>query len=147
MELTSMDVSAAGMRVQRLRMDQIAQNVANVDTTSTGHVLARTPEGESYLRHVPYRRKTVAIALGPGGAPVGRVAQDPSDFRAEHQPGHPHAVPASPGLEDAGTVYYPNVNPMTEMVDMIAASRAYEANVTALEVEKAMAQSGLRILG
>lgn len=147
MELTSMDISAAGMRVQRLRMDQIAANLANIDTTSAREELGRTPEGESYVRHIPYRRKQVIMVQGAGGAPEGRVVEDPSDFRAEREAGHPHAVPGLAGLKDAGTVYFPNVDPMVETIDMIAASRAYEANVTAMEVEKAMAQSGLRILG
>jgi flagellar basal-body rod protein FlgC len=68
------------------------------------------------------------------------VVEDPSEFRVEHQPGHPHA-------SADGTVLFPNVNPMTETVEMMAASRAYEANLTAAEVAKAMHQSTLRILG
>ena len=138
MDLTSIEISAAGMRAQRLRMDLIAANLANVDTTS-----ARVEGG----RHVPYRRKMAVLLEGAGGVPVARIVEDRSDFRAEIQPGHPHAVPAGTGEKDAGTVYFPNVNPMVEMVDMMAASRAYEANLTAVEVAKAMNQSALRILG
>ena len=138
MDLTSIEISAAGMRAQRARMDLIAANLANVDTTS-----ARV-EGS---RHVPYRRRMAVLLEGAGGAPQPRVVEDRSDFRAEFQPGHPHAVPMDSGEKDAGTVYFPNVNPMVEMVDMIAASRAYEANLTAVEVAKAMNQSALRILG
>jgi flagellar basal-body rod protein FlgC len=137
--MDSMDISAAGMRAQRVRMDLIATNLANVDTTSARTEIRRTPEGDSQVRHIPYRRQVALMLQGAGGAPVARVVEDRSDFRREQQPGHPHA-------ED-GVVSYPNVNSMVEMVDMIAASRAYEANLTAVEVAKAMNQSALRILG
>jgi len=147
MDLSSIDISAGGMRAQRLRMDLIAANLANVDTTSVKEEVRTTADGQSYIRHSPYRRKMALLLPGAGGVPVARVVEDRSDFRAELQPGHPHAVPAGSGEKDAGTVYFPNVNPMIEMVDMIAASRAYEANLTAVEVAKAMNQSALRILG
>ena len=129
------EISAAGMRAQRARMDLIAANVANVDTTSV-----RVEGG----RHVPYRRRFALLVEGAGGLPVVQVREDRSEFRAEFQPGHPHAVPTGSG---AGTVYFPNVNLTAETVDMMAASRAYEANLTAVEVAKAMNQSALRILG
>jgi len=131
MEPTSLDISAAGMRAQRARMDLISANLANVDTTSV-----RVDGG----RHIPYRRRIALLVEGAGGMPVVKVEEDRSDFRAEDQPGHPHAGPD-------GKVYFPNVNTMVEMVDMIAASRAYEANLAAAEVAKAMNQSALRILG
>ena len=131
MDLTSIDISAAGMRAQRARMDLIAANLANVDTTS-----ARVEGG----RHVPFRRRMAMILEGRGGAPVVKIVEDPSEFRAERQPGHPHAA-------TDGTVLFPNVDPMVETVDMMSASRAYEANLTAVEVAKAMNQSALRILG
>jgi flagellar basal-body rod protein FlgC len=137
--MDSMDISAAGMRAQRFRMDLIASNLANVDSTSARTEIYLTPEGDSQVRHIPYRRQVALMLQGPGGAPIAKVVEDRSEFRAEHQPGHPHA--------DGGVVSYPNVNPMVEMVDMIAASRAYEANLTAVEVAKAMNQSALRILG
>ena len=147
MDLSAIDISAGGMRAQRLRMDVIASNLANVDTTSARAEVRRTAEGDSYIRHSPYRRLTAILTQGRGGIPVTRVVEDRSELRAEIQPSHPHAVPAASGEKDAGTVYFPNVNPMVEMVDMIAASRAYEANLTAVEVAKAMNQSTLRILG
>jgi len=131
MDLTSIEISAAGMRAQRARMDLIAANVANVDTTSV-----RVEGG----RHVPYRRLFAVMLEGAGGTPVVQVREDRSEFRSEFQPGHPHAA-------DGGLVYFPNVNLTAETVDMIAASRAYEANLTAVEVAKAMNQSTLRILG
>jgi flagellar basal-body rod protein FlgC len=136
--MDSIEMSTAGMRAQRARMDLIAANVANVDTTSV-----RVEGG----RHVPYRRRFALLLEGPGGAPVVQVREDRSEFRSEFQPGHPHAVPAGAGERNGGTVYFPNVNLTAETVDMIAASRAYEANLTAVEVAKAMNQSALRILG
>jgi len=138
MDRTSLDISAAGMRAQRARMDLIAANIANVDTTSM-----RVDGG----RHVPYRRRFALLVEGANGAPVVKVREDRSEFRAEFQPGHPHAVPTGAGEKDGGMVYFPNVNLTAETVDMIAASRAYEANLSAAEVAKAMNQSALRILG
>ena len=132
--MDSLEISAAGMRAQRARMDLIAANLANVDTTS-----ARTEIRDGEVRHVPYRRRIAVLMEGSNGLPAVKVIEDRSEFRTEHQPGHPHAV--------GGTVLFPNVNPMVETMDMMAASRAYEANVTAAEVAKAMQQSALRILG
>jgi flagellar basal-body rod protein FlgC len=129
------EISAAGMRAQRARMDVIAANLANGDTTS-----ARTEVRDGEVRHVPFRRKLAVLFEGAGGLPAVTVVEDRSEFRAEHQPGHPHA-------SAAGTVLFPNVDPMVEMVEMMAASRAYEANLTAVEVAKSMHQSALRILG
>lgn len=131
MDLTSIEISAAGMRAQRARMDLIAANLANADTTS-----ARVDGG----RHIPYRRRIAMILEGRNGAPVVKVVEDPSEFRSEQRPGHPHAAAD-------GTVLFPNVDSMVETVDMMSASRAYEANLTAVEVAKAMNQSALRILG
>jgi len=147
MDLSAMDLSTAGMAVERRRMDLIAANLANVDTTSVREEQVRGAAGDLYVRHTPYRRRTAIILSGPGGQPRLSEAPDLSPFRAEHRPEHPHAVPQGTGEADAGTVYLPNVNPLIEMADMMAASRAYEANVTAIEVEKAMLQNGLRILG
>ena len=129
--MDSMEISAAGLRAQRARMDLVAANLANVDTTS-----ARTEDG----RHVPFRRKLAVLVEGSNGLPVVTVQEDPSPFRADHQPGHPHAAAD-------GTVLFPNVNSMVEMTTLMAASRAYEANLTAFEVAKSMHQSALRILG
>ena len=148
MDVSSMDISASGMRAQRLRMDVIARNLAHQETTSAGVDAAAAPEGGSVGVHRPYRRQRAVLETGPGGfgAAVARIVEDPSPFRAEHDPGHPHAVPAASGREDAGTVYYPNVDPLEETVDMISASRAYEANLAAVEAFKAMSAASLRIL-
>ena len=141
MDLSAMDLSAAGLRAQRARMTLIATNLANVDTTSARTETLQTPDGETYTRHVPYRRQVAVLVQGRDGAPSVRVTEDASEFRVEHLPDHPHAAPGE------GTVSFPNVNTLAETVDLIAASRAYEANLTAMEVAKAMHQSVLRILG
>ena len=141
MDLSAMDLSAAGLRAQRERMTLIATNLANVDTTSARHETIRGADGETYTRHIPYRRQVAVLVQGRDGAPSVRVTQDASEFRVEHLPDHPHASPGE------GTVSFPNVNTLVETVDLIAASRAYEANLTAMEVTKSMNQSALRILG
>jgi flagellar basal-body rod protein FlgC len=153
MNVSSIDISAAGMRAQRLRMDLIAANLANVETTSASQEVRRTADGQTVTRHVPYRRKMAvfmqAAAGGRGrlpGVPLAKVVEDAAPFRPEHQPGHPHAVPAASGEKDAGTVYFPNVHPILETVDMISASRAYEANLSAVDMHKGMAAAALRIL-
>ena len=153
MNVSAIDISASGMRAQRLRMDLIATNLANVDTTSARRETLKTSDGADYVRHTPYARQiavfTAGPSKGPGGVPLptARVVDDPAPFRTEQNPSHPHAVPASSGAADAGTVYLPNVHPIAEMVDMIAASRAYEANVSAVDAAKTMSAAALRILG
>ena len=146
MDAGAIDASAAGMRAQRLRMETVALNLANAETTSQSTREARSADGAAYVRHEPWRRLVAVFAPDAKGLPAGRVEPDASPFRAEHDPDHPHAVPADSGAADAGTVWHPNVHPMTEMVEMMAAARAYEANVAALETAKAMHASALRIL-
>ena len=149
----AIDISTSGMRAQRIRMELIANNLANVETTSSRQETVRGADGQSYVRHLPFSRKMAVFTEGvttPRGRAPGVslpiVVDDPAPFRMEHNPGHPHAVPANSGAEDAGFVYLPNVHPIMEMVDMIAASRAYEANLTAVDTAKAMGASALRIL-
>jgi len=143
MNVSAIDISASGLRAQRLRMDLIAGNLANVDTTSARRELRKTPEGVAYTRHVPYARKVAVFTMGRtvAGVPVpeARVVEDAAPFRTEQQPGHPHAGPS-------GQVEFPNVHPIVEMVDMIAATRAYEANVSAMDAAKSMSAAALRIL-
>jgi flagellar basal-body rod protein FlgC len=134
MDLGAIETSAAGMRVQRLRMETAALNLANADTTSFS-----AEERDGRVVHVPYRRRTVESAVGPDGRPAGRVVEDASPFRVEQEPGHPHAT-------SEGTLLRPNVHPLSEMVELMAASRAYEANVAALDTAKAMHAAALRIL-
>ena len=147
MNMSAIDISASGMRAQRLRMDLVANNLANVDTTSARRETLRKPDGTTWTRHIPYARKlAIFTADASGKTLVPRVVDDPAPFRAEQNPSHPHAVPADAGGQDAGMVYHPNVHPIAEMVDMMAASRAYEANVSAVDTAKAMGAAALRIL-
>jgi flagellar basal-body rod protein FlgC len=138
-----MDISASGLTAERLRMDIIAQNIANVNTT-------RTVQGG------PYRRKLVVLKeiqpdsfesildkvkgkySGKGVEVVQIAEDDQTPLREVYDPGHPDA-------DQNGYVEYPNVNIVSEMVDMISATRAYEANVTAFNASKAMFQKSLEI--
>jgi flagellar basal-body rod protein FlgC len=132
----SMDVSASGLTAQRQRLDVIAENLANINTT-------RTPQGG------PYQRKSVILGARPAedfdsllGSPekveVLQVVSNPVGLRPEYEPGHPDA-------NEKGMVLYPNVNPVSEMVHLLLASRAYEANVAVLRTGKSMAQKALDI--
>ena len=141
----SFNISASALSAQRLRMDVISQNIANVNTT-------RTAEG------MPYRRKTVVFQekeaeipfsqylseqsrerfLTGSGVRVTGIVEDPTPFKDVYDPGHPDA-------DENGIVRMPNVEVVTEMVNMISATRAYEANVTALNASKSMALKALEI--
>lgn len=139
----SFDICASGMTAQRFRMDTIAENIANVNTT-------RTEDG------TPYRRKIVTFQekqLNPSfsdvlsntttfqgnGVKVAKVSEDTeTDFVMEYDPSHPDA-------DENGYVSYPNVNTVTEMTNLIDSSRAYEANTTAFDAMKNMVQAGLTI--
>lgn len=140
--MSGMNVSASGMTAQRLRLDVISQNIANVSTT-------RDENGN------PYRRKTVVFAekdvtpfgdillktagnVGNGVKVTSIVEDTKTEFRKVYDPSHPDA-------DDEGYVSYPNVNIVQEMTDMIDATRAYEANVTAFNATKSMAMKGLEI--
>jgi len=154
----SIDISASGLTAQRLRMDLVANNIANINTTHTGKL---TSAGNQ----IPYSRQVATFVprspeipfssvLGEtlGGQNVGNgvqvssIADDIQEpFGVEYNPNSPDAAQvAEPGLP-VGYVRQPNVNITTEMVDMISASRAYEANVTALNVSKSMAAKALEI--
>lgn len=142
MKVDPLDISASGLRAQRIRMETIANNLANSETTS-----GSTVEEGGFIKHIPYRRRNVVFSSKGKdlGVHVPRVVDDITDFRREFSPEHPHAV-KNPNASDFGHVYFPNVNPIVEMVDMLAASRAYEANITAIETLKVMSSSTLRIL-
>lgn len=140
----SMHVSASGLAAERLRMDVIAQNLANVNST-------RGPDGQPYRRHEVVFRSSDVGTSGSGsidqrasnqplrGVEPVAILEDPSALRTVYDPSHPDA-------DDDGYVHYPNVNPVTEMVDMMTATRAYEANVTAMNAAKNMALKALDIL-
>lgn len=144
---SAFDVNASGMTAQRLRMDVISENVANAQTT-------RTEDG------TPYRRKVVTFAeksdtgigsfskvlgsvssnYGIGqGVKVSNISEDyTTEMNMVYDPSHPDA-------DENGYVTYPNVNIVTEMTNLIDASRAYEANATAFSASKSMALKGLEI--
>lgn len=143
----SLHTSASALTAQRLRMDVISSNMANVDTTR-----ARMVEGEWQ----PYRRKTVQLqsqetqfssflntAIGKSnggeGVRVSRIQEDrETPFKPVFDPEHPDA-------DEQGYVYMPNVDPLREMVDLMSATRSYEANVTVLNANKSMLMKTLEI--
>ena len=134
---SALEVSASGLSAERIRMNTIASNLANARTT-------RTEEGGPYKRLDPLFE---AQALEPGamavqgGATLVKVRQIVEDQRPGmmvYEPGHPDA-------NQGGYVEYPNVNAVEEMVNMITASRAYEAGVTSIETIKSMARSAIEI--
>ena len=133
-----LEMGASGLQAQRTRMDTIAQNILNANTT-------RNAAGEP----VPYRRRFVLFAPGQandGRAPGVHVQElkiDQSPFRKQFEPGHPDAIKSGP---DAGYVLYPNVDVSLEYVNALEASRAYEANVTMMEVSKQMINASLRLI-
>lgn len=129
-------ISGSALTAERLRMDTIANNLANATST-------RTAEGGPYQRQVPVFAPRTAVRpdrLGFQGAGVQvmGINVDPSPPRLVYEPGHPDANPA-------GYVAYPNVNVVTEMVDMISATRAYEANITVINSSRNMAIKALEI--
>ncbi|MDR3541385.1 MAG: flagellar basal body rod protein FlgC [Desulfosporosinus sp.] len=154
----AIDISASGLTAQRLRMDLIANNIANINTTRTGTLTAAgnpIPYSRQEATFVPRPPDTpFASVLGEtlgsqnagNGVQVASISDDVQDpFGLEYNPSSPDAATvAEPGLP-VGYVRQPNVNITTEMVDMISASRAYEANVTAMNASKAMASKALEI--
>jgi len=157
-------ISASGLRGQRTKMDVVARNLANAETT-------RTAEGTPYRRQRAIFEQVLGDKLQSHRVKLGRyggsdlstthrahmsgltrtteeagggiesrsaVAPDASEFRVVYDPGHPDA-------DGQGYVLMPNVNPIHEMVDMIKASRAYEANVSAIQTSKDMFNQALKI--
>jgi flagellar basal-body rod protein FlgC len=141
----AIDISGSALSTERLRMDVTAENLANAQTT-------RGANGQ------PYRRKVVEVqqqpegtsfgsvlsgamgsAAGPSGVRVAAIAQDTAPNRMVYDPGHPDA-------DAQGYVSMPNVDPASEMVDLITESRGYEANVTAMQAAKTMFTKTLDLL-
>ncbi|MCA3731981.1 MAG: flagellar basal body rod protein FlgC [Phenylobacterium sp.] len=116
-------IAATALRAEQARMRIIAENIANANSTS------RTPGGDPYRRQVPVF-EPMRIDAGQGVEMV-RVTPDRSDFKLEYDPGHPSA-------DAEGYVKLPNVNTLIESLDMKAAQRAYEANLTVIETARAM---------
>lgn len=139
--LNTLDIAGSALTAERFRMDVISQNISNINTTMTS-------EG------TPYRRKQVIFQergmdfgtalkeeekkLKNGGVRVTQVVESQEDFVPVYNPTHPHA-------NDEGYVMMPNVDRAEEMVDLMAASTAYDANITTLNVIKAMTMKALEI--
>ena len=138
-----LSVSASGMAAQRTRAELLVQNLANSETT-------RTPEGG------PYRRQDVVFQSAPqtspfsavfqsemtngvAGVEVAQVVEDSGEGEKRYQPGHPDA-------DQDGYVAFPNVNPAEDMVDLLNASRSYQANVAAISSVKDMISRSIDIL-
>ena len=134
----TLDITASGLAGQRARMDAITDNLANSDTVMTA-------------KGGPYRRKVVVLQSdgnfrdllqaggASGGVKVAGVVEMQDEGRRTYLPGHPHA-------DADGFVSFPNVSPLVEMVDMLATTRAYEANATAFQATKSMATKLLELL-
>ena len=130
----SFDISASGMTAERFRIDTIAENIANVNTT--GYKSQRAEKDLTPFSK--YYQSSRARAVG-NGVKVTSVKEDTeTDFTMEYDPSHPDA-------DENGYVRYPNVNTVTEMTNLIDASRAYEANTTAFNASKSMIQAALKI--
>lgn len=134
-------VSATGLSAERLRMDLIADNIANAETT-------RTAQGGPYKRKMavfaPYRsfENVFKKELALQGVKVAKIVEDKSPSKLVYNPDHPDAIQEGP---KKGYVAMPNVEVVKEMVDMISATRAYEANAAALNAAKSMAFKALEI--
>lgn len=144
---SAIDTSASALTAQRLRMDVVSSNIANAQSTRA--VLNENGEYE------PYRRKMVVLqsednsfssmlkhasadSESVNGVKVSRIVEDDEPFKLTYNPNHPDA-------NEAGYVEMPNVDPLQEMVDMMSATRSYEANITALNASKSMLMKTLEI--
>lgn len=143
---TAFNISASGMTAQQLRSDIIAQNIANVDTT-------RTEDGTPYVRKNVFFMEKGNVAgrsfdnvltaatksIAGQGVKVVKIVEDKKTaMKMTYDPSHPDA-------DENGYVTYPNVNVITEMTDLIDATRSYEANVTSFNATKAMLAKGLEV--
>ncbi len=140
----ALDISASALTAQRLRMDTISQNIANVNTTRTENgtpyrrrlvVFEETSQGIPFSEYLSASSRERFLAKG---VKVSRIVEDTSPFKRVYDPGHPDA-------DAEGYVEMPNVDVVTEMVNMISATRAYEANVTVINTTKNLAMKALEI--
>ncbi len=142
--LSSLSISGSALTAERLRMDIIAQNLANINTT-------RTEDGGPYQRQqVVFEAQNLSFdtvlngksleleKTSNGGVVVAEIVENDSDFIPVYDPTHPDA-------DESGYVLMPNVNSAEEQIDLLAATRAYEANITALNLVKAITLKGLEI--
>ena len=128
----AMSVAASALRAQQARMRVIAENIANADSTAT------TPGGDPYQRQSP-QFKPATQAGGAMGVEMTGVVADSTPYRKEYSPGNPAA-------DAQGYVKMPNVDPLTEALDMKQAQRAYEANLSVIETARSMQSRTLDLL-
>ena len=138
----AIDIAASGLTAERTRMDVTAENLANAQTT-------RTANGQPYVRQEVVLQQTggfgqalagaMSGAPAPGGVKVAGIVNDPTPNQLVYDPSNPDA-------NAQGYVRMPNVNPVTEMVDMIDESRAYQSDVTAMQTSKTMYEKTLNLL-
>jgi len=138
--LPSLNIAGSALTAQRFRMDVIAQNIANADTT-------RTENGEPYARKMVVMRERYGsfsslldtkLARVGQGVEITGIEEDDKSFKLVYEPDHPDA-------DENGYVRYPNIDMVKEMMDMMSASRSYEANVSVVNAIKTMASSALQI--
>ena len=135
--LTALQISGSALSAQRTRVNIASSNLANAEST-------RGPDGQPYKRHDPVLEATRFEAeLGSAqpvseGVKVAEVVEDQSPGKRVYLPGHPDA-------DQDGFVTFPNVNPLHETVNLLTASRSYEANASAVDTLKSMAQRALDI--
>jgi flagellar basal-body rod protein FlgC len=137
----AIEVLSSGLSAARLRVNVLASNIANAETT-------RTPEGGPYKRkdvvqiakETPSSFSSVLDRMSLSKPSVQAVVEDQSEPKKVYQPGHPDA-------DKEGYVAYPNINVVSTMTDLMSASRLYQANVTAIETARRMTQDALQISG
>lgn len=133
--VSAVDVAMSGVRAQRVRMNLIANNIANVETTQTA-------EGGPFRRQVAiFRGEQLHQTMRPEkfGVEVKRIEEDDSPFVEVYDPSHPDA-------NSEGIVQYPNVNLVVEMINLVSAQRAYEANINVIMSDRAMTDRALEII-
>lgn len=139
--LNSLNIAGSALTAERFRMDIISQNLSNMNTTMTA---AGTPYRRQQVvfeeRGINFRDalQNEKYKLDGGGVRVARVIESQNEFTPVYNPTHPHA-------NENGYVMMPNVNRAEETVDLMAATRAYESNLTALKVVQSMAMKALEI--
>ncbi len=133
--ISATDIAVSGMRVQRTRMNIIANNIANVQTT-------RTPEGGPFRRQLAvFRGEQLGSNLNPDkfGVRIKGIVGDDSPFRPVYDPSHPDA-------NEDGIVLYPNINLAVEMINLLSAQRAYEANIDVITSGRRMEAKAMEII-
>jgi flagellar basal-body rod protein FlgC len=143
----ALDVSGSGLSAERLRMDVTAENLANAQTTKGANgqpykrkeVVLQEIGGGGFGAALAGAMGTGAQSSSVGGVQVAGIVEDQTPAKQVYDPGHPDA-------NAQGYVSMPNVDPVTEMVDLITASRSYEADVTAMQTAKSMFSKTLELL-